>query len=112
MEHRLSDIGTKGLFTYEIEQMLINGSCDMAVHSLKDMPTEFENNLELGAYLKRQSNKDIIIFSKDYTKIEDLPKNAKIGTSSIRREMQLKNINPNFNICNIRGKYSKQDFKR
>jgi hydroxymethylbilane synthase len=103
LEHRLSDIGTKGLFTYEIEQMLINGYCDMAVHSLKDMPTEFENNLELGAYLKRQSNKDIIIFSKDYTKIEDLPKNAKIGTSSIRREMQLKNINPNFNICNIRG---------
>lgn len=103
LENKLSEIGTKGLFTYEIEQMLLNGSCDMAVHSLKDMPTEFGQNLEIGAYLKRECNKDIIVFSKDYKKLQDLPQNAKIGTSSIRREMQLKNINPRFNICNIRG---------
>lgn len=103
LDNKLSQIGSKGLFTYEIEQMILDGSVDMAVHSLKDMPTEFEDGLEIGAYLKRQSNKDIIIFNKGYKKMEDLPQNAKIGTSSIRREMQLKNINPNFNICNIRG---------
>lgn len=103
LEDKLSKIGTKGLFTFEIENMLLNGSVDMAVHSLKDMPTDFIQDLEIGAYIKRKSHEDIIIFNKDYKKLSDLPNNAKIGTSSLRREAQIRRINQKFNICNIRG---------
>lgn len=103
LENKLSQIGSKGLFTEEIERMLIDKSVDMAVHSLKDMPTYLDEKLKIGAYIKRDSHKDIIIFNKNYKKIEDLPKNAKIGTSSTRREQQLKEINPHLEISNIRG---------
>ena len=63
LESRLSEIGSKGLFTFEIEQMLLNKSVDMAVHSLKDMPTRFDDDLQISAYIKRDSQKDIIIFT-------------------------------------------------
>lgn len=103
LDTKLSEIGSKGLFTFEIEQMLLNKTVDMAVHSLKDMPTQFDDNLEISAYIKRHSHKDIIIFNNGYNSITALPENAKIGTSSIRREIQLKKVNPSFNICSIRG---------
>lgn len=103
LDTQLSQIGSKGLFTFEIEQLLLDNSVDMAVHSLKDMPTEFERGLSIGAYIKRHSPKDIIIFSKNYKDIQDLPPNAKIGTSSLRRQAQLKRINEHFEVCSIRG---------
>lgn len=103
LKEKLSEIGTKGLFTFEIEQMLLNGSVDMAVHSLKDMPTDFIQDLKIGAYIKRDSNKDVIVFNKDYKSVKDLPTNAKIGTSSLRREVQIKKIGKDFEVANIRG---------
>ena len=103
LKEKLSEIGTKGLFTFEIEQMLITGSVDMAVHSLKDMPTDFIRDLKIGAYIKRESNKDVIVFNKDYKSVKDLPKNAKIGTSSLRREVQIKKLGKDFEVANIRG---------
>ena len=103
LNNKLSQIGSKGLFTQEIEDMLIKGEVSMAVHSLKDIPTQLNENLQISAYIKRDTNKDIMIFAKNCSNIYDLPQNAKIGTSSIRREVQLKKISPNFEICNIRG---------
>ena len=103
LKEKLSEIGTKGLFTFEIEQMLLNGSVDMAVHSLKDMPTDFIRDLKIGAYIKRESNKDVIVFNKDYKSVKELPKNAKIGTSSLRRELQIKKLGKDFEVANIRG---------
>ena len=88
-DERLSEIGGKGLFSTQIEKELINKSIDIAVHALKDMPTIETNNLITNNFLKRNSPNEILI-SKNNIKFEDLAPDSIIGTSSYRREYQLK----------------------
>lgn len=98
----LSKIGDKGLFTKEIEEALFNNEIDMAVHSLKDLPTKFPDGAKLGAVLKRGEVRDALI-SSDGRKIENLTSHDTIATSSLRRKAQLLRINKNFKIIEIRG---------
>ena len=99
---RLSDIGGKGLFAKQIEKELIDGSIDLAVHALKDMPTIETQNLLTNSFLKRNSPNEILI-SKHKTKFEELKPNSVIGTSSYRREYQLKNKRSDLIYKVIRG---------
>ena len=88
-DERLSEIGGKGLFSKQIEKNLLNNNIDIAVHALKDMPTEETENLLTNNFLKRNSPNEILI-SKNRLKFEELKPNSIIGTSSFRREYQLK----------------------
>jgi len=97
----LSKIGDKGLFTKEIEEALFNHEIDMAVHSLKDLPTVFPEGAKLGAVLKRGEIRDALI-STNGRKIADLTDDV-IATSSLRRKAQLLRINKDFKIIEIRG---------
>jgi hydroxymethylbilane synthase len=98
----LSKIGDKGLFTKEIENALLDKRIDMAVHSLKDLPTILPEGLKLGAVLKRGEYRDALV-SLSGKKLSDLTENDVIATSSLRRRAQLLKINPDFNIIDIRG---------
>ncbi len=98
----LAKVGTKGMFTKEIEEALAAGSVDLAVHSLKDLPTELSPGFEIAAITERQDPRDAFC-SCHYSKIEDLPKNARVGTSSLRRQAQLKAIRPDLEIHALRG---------
>jgi hydroxymethylbilane synthase len=99
----LSKIGDKGLFTKEIENALLDGRVDLAVHSLKDLPTVLPDGLKLGGVLKRAEFRDAFV-SVSGKKIAELDeKTDTIATSSLRRRSQLLKINPNFNIVDIRG---------
>ena len=101
-DERLSEIGGKGLFSTQIEKELINKSIDIAVHALKDMPTIETSNLITNNFLKRNSPNEILI-SKNNIKFEDLEPDSVIGTSSYRREYQLKKKRLNLNYKLIRG---------
>lgn len=90
---------TKGLFTKELEDALLDGRIDIAVHSLKDMPTELPDGLELVAVPEREDPFDAIIGST----LEDLPQGARVGTSALRRQAQLKVLRPDLDIQSIRG---------
>ncbi|MFW5773660.1 MAG: hydroxymethylbilane synthase [Tangfeifania sp.] len=98
----LSKIGDKGLFTKEIENALLEGTVDIAVHSLKDLPTVLPVGLKLGAVLKRGEFRDALV-SKDGRKLNELTPDDTIATSSLRRKAALLRINKNFNIVDIRG---------
>ena len=98
----LSKIGDKGLFTKEIENELLDGSVDLAVHSLKDLPTVLPEGLKLGGVLKRAEFRDALVSSNGKT-IAELDEVDVIATSSLRRRAQLLKINPNFKIIDIRG---------
>jgi len=98
----LSKIGDKGLFTKEMEEALFNHEIDMAVHSLKDLPTKFPEGAKLGAVLERGDIRDALI-SLDGRKIKDLTSKDVIATSSLRRKAQLLRINSDFKIIEIRG---------
>jgi len=98
----LSKIGGKGLFTKELEETIINKEVDIAVHSLKDMPTELPKGLEIAAITKRQDPGDAFVSDK-YESFDKLPKGAKIGTSSLRRRAQLLNKREDLNIFDLRG---------
>ena len=99
---RLSEIGGKNLFCKEIEEKLISNDIDIAVHSLKDMESIENDNLVIGAYIKRNDFRDVIVSNKIRDK-EDLKGKIVIGSSSRRRELQLKKINQNISVVNIRG---------
>ena len=99
---RLSNIGGKGLFSKKIETELINQSIDIAVHALKDMPSIETNGLLTNFYLKRNSPNEIFI-SNNNIRFQDLKPNSTIGTSSYRREYQLKSIRSDLNYKLIRG---------
>jgi len=99
---RLSEMGGKNLFCKEIEEKLISNDIDIAVHSLKDMESIENENLVIGAYIKRNDFRDVIISNKIKDK-EDLKGKIVIGSSSRRRELQLKKINQNISVVNIRG---------
>ena len=99
---KLSQIGGKNLFCKEIEEKLLNKEIDIAVHSLKDMDSVEDKHLIIGAYIKRNDFKDVIISNK-IKSLEDLKEKIVIGSSSRRRELQLKKINKNISVTNIRG---------
>ena len=99
---KLSEIGGKNLFCKEIEEKLISSDIDIAVHSLKDMESIEDEKLIIGAYIKRNDFRDVIISNK-IKKVEDLNNKIVIGSSSRRRELQLKKINQNISVVNIRG---------
>ena len=101
-DRALSEIGGKGLFTKEIEEALLDGSIDIAVHSMKDMPTALPAGLELSTYLPREDVRDAFI-SRQYTSLDDLPKGAVVGTSSLRRRSQLLAHRPDLHVVEFRG---------
>ena len=98
----LAKVGGKGLFVKELEQGMLNRKADIAVHSMKDVPVEFPPGLHLGAVLKRHDPRDAFI-SNNYQTFAELPPRAKIGTSSLRRECQLKAHGKLLRIAELRG---------
>lgn len=92
----------KGIFIKELEQALLDGSIDAAVHSLKDVPSVLLPEFSIAAYLPRADIEDVLISKTGYT-LESLPKNAKVGTSSVRRKAQLLQIRPDCEVLEIRG---------
>ena len=99
---RLSDIGGKGLFSKKIEQELQQKKIDLAVHALKDMPSEEPENLITNCFLERNDPREILVSKKNLT-LYELPTNSIVGTSSFRREFQLKQIRKDLNFKLIRG---------
>ncbi|MEE1229417.1 MAG: hydroxymethylbilane synthase [Lachnospiraceae bacterium] len=102
LDQSLTSFGGKGVFTAELEAQLLSGDIDIAVHSAKDMPMEFPEGLGIGAACKRADMRDIFV-TTDGRKLEDLPKGSIVGTSSLRRELQIKEINPTVTIKLLRG---------
>lgn len=98
----LSKVGTKGMFTKEIEDALAEGRVDLAVHSLKDLPTEISPGFELAAILSREDPRDVFC-SQKFNTIDALPEGARVGTSSLRRQAQLKAIRADLIIHPLRG---------
>ena len=98
----LAKIGGKGLFTKELEEAMLRGEAHIAVHSLKDVPMEFPEGLKLGVITKREDVRDAML-SEKYGCLEDLPQGAVVGTTSLRRRMQLLKLRPDFVIKNLRG---------
>jgi hydroxymethylbilane synthase len=98
----LAKIGGKGLFVKELEQGLLDGSADLAVHSMKDVPVELPDGLHLAVILEREEPFDAFVSNK-FNNLEELPPNAKIGTASLRRQCQLLAKYPNFQIFPLRG---------
>ena len=98
----LAKIGGKGLFTKELEQAMLDDAVDLAVHSLKDMPTEVPDGLVIGAITTRLDPGDAFV-SAHYAAVEDLPVGARVGTSSLRRRAQLLAVRPDLTICDLRG---------
>jgi len=98
----LLKMGGKGVFIKEIEDALLSGAIDLAVHSMKDVPTEIPAGLEFAAILQREDVRDVLA-SKDNRKIEQMPRGARIGTGSLRRASQLLAILPDVAIIPLRG---------
>lgn len=98
----LAKVGAKGIFTKEIEDALAAEQIDLAVHSLKDLPTELAEQFEIAAIPPREDPRDALCSAK-YSDIEQLPRNARVGTSSLRREAQLKALRPDLEIYPLRG---------
>jgi hydroxymethylbilane synthase len=98
----LAKVGTKGMFTKEIEEALAEGRVDLAVHSLKDLPTELSPEFEIAAITKRENPRDVFV-SKKHKSVEELPRGARVGTSSLRRQAQLKALRPDLDIHPLRG---------
>ena len=98
----LAQVGTKGMFTREIEEALAEKRVDLAVHSLKDLPTEIPAGFEIAAITAREDAHDVFC-SGQYNNIEELPNRARVGTSSLRRQAQLKALRPDLDIHPLRG---------
>lgn len=98
----LARVGGKGLFVKEIEEALLDGSVDLAVHSMKDVPTFFPEGLHLFCITEREDPRDAV-FSREGAKLLDLPEGATIGTSSLRRQAQILHARPDFKIAQLRG---------
>ncbi len=98
----LAKVGGKGLFVKEIEEALLDGRIDFAVHSLKDVPTELPKGLEVSVFPEREDPRDALI-SKSGAGLKGLPEGARVGTSSLRRMAQLRAVRPDLTIENLRG---------
>jgi hydroxymethylbilane synthase len=105
LDQPLSEIGAKGLFTRELEVALSKGKIDCAVHSLKDLPTEFPDGLEIAAQLEREDPRDVLIVNRGTgaESINDLPAGSRVGTSSLRRRAQLLALRPDLEVVELRG---------
>jgi hydroxymethylbilane synthase len=95
----LAKVGTKGLFTKEIEEALLDGRAHLAVHSLKDLPTELPEGLVLAAVPEREDPRDAVVGKT----LADLPLGARVGTSSLRRAAQLRHLRPDLQVESVRG---------
>ncbi|MFR1903781.1 MAG: hydroxymethylbilane synthase, partial [Veillonella sp.] len=102
LEKPLAQVGGKGLFTAELEEAMHKGDIDIAVHSLKDMPTELPEGLTLGAISAREVPYDALV-SPVYKTLDKLPEGARVGTSSLRRQAQLLHVRPDLKVEVIRG---------
>jgi hydroxymethylbilane synthase len=98
----LSKVGTKGMFTKEIEEALADGAIDVAVHSLKDLPVDLNPGFELAAITLREDPHDVFL-SRNCNSVAELRNGARVGTSSLRRQAQLKAIRPDLEISPLRG---------
>lgn len=98
----LKEIGNKGLFTKEIEEAMLSGAIDIAVHSMKDMPVEQPEGLLLDTYLPREDTRDAFV-SPSVARLADLPEGAVVGTSSLRRKAQLLNFRNDLRVVEFRG---------
>ncbi len=98
----LAQVGTKGMFTKEIEEALFDNRVDLAVHSLKDLPTEIPADFEIAAITTREDARDVFC-SRKFSSIEELPVGARVGTSSLRRQAQLKALRADLDIYPLRG---------
>ncbi len=98
----LAKIGGKGLFTKELETSMLTGESHIAVHSLKDVPMDFPDGLKLAIITKRHDPRDALL-SQKYATIEELPQKAVVGTTSLRRRMQILRVRPDLTIKNLRG---------
>jgi len=98
----LAKVGGKGLFVKELETGMLEGRADLAVHSMKDVPVEFPEGLGLAAVLPREDPRDVLI-SNEYSSIEGLPQGARVGTSSLRRQCQLRRVRPDLEVLDLRG---------
>ncbi|HEV2715273.1 MAG TPA: hydroxymethylbilane synthase [Terriglobales bacterium] len=98
----LAKVGTKGMFTKEIEEALAAGRVDLAVHSLKDLPTEIAPEFQIAAITKREDPRDVFC-SQKYSNVDELPRGARVGTSSLRRQAQLKALRSDLEIYPLRG---------
>jgi hydroxymethylbilane synthase len=101
-EVALSKVGTKGMFTKEIEEALAAREVDLAVHSLKDVPTELQAEFELAAVMKREDPRDAFV-STHFPDLTALPREGRTGTSSLRRQCQLKAMRPDLQVISLRG---------
>ena len=102
LDRPLSEVGGKGLFTKEIEEALLDGSIDLAVHSSKDMPTVLPDGLFISAFLPREDVRDAWI-SPRAKSLADLPAGAKVGTSSLRRRAMVRRLRPDLEVVEFRG---------
>ena len=98
----LAKVGGKGLFVKELELGILEGEADLAVHSMKDVPVEFPDGLGLAAILEREDPRDALI-SNAFTSIDTLPQGARVGTSSLRRQCQLRARRPDLEVLDLRG---------
>jgi hydroxymethylbilane synthase len=102
LDSPLARIGGKGLFVKELEQGMLEGSADIAVHSMKDVPAELPPGLDIGAILEREDPRDAFV-SNRYGSIDALPEAALVGTSSLRRQCQLRACRPDLQLLDLRG---------
>ncbi len=98
----LAKVGGKGLFVKELEVGMLEGAADIAVHSMKDVPVEFPDGLHLAIICEREDPRDAFV-SNHYKSLDELPQGAKVGTSSLRRSVQLKAYRPDLEILDLRG---------
>ena len=98
----LFSVNEKGIFEKEVDRAVLEERADFAVHSIKDIPTELDGDLVIASILKRESPNDVLI-GKSKIKLEELPKNSRVGTSSLRRAVQIKRKNPEVTVIPIRG---------
>ena len=105
LDEPLSAIGAKGLFTHEIEVALSKGKIDCAVHSLKDLPTDLPEELEIVALLEREDPRDVLVVNRETGAegLDDLPAGSRVGTSSLRRRAQLMARRPDLEVVELRG---------
>ncbi|MCL7454175.1 MAG: hydroxymethylbilane synthase [Anaerolineae bacterium] len=102
-DRALAQVGGKGLFVKEIEAALLAGEIDLAVHSLKDMPTQLPEALSLGAILERADPRDALVVAGEACDVDGLPAGARVGTSSLRRQAQLLAARPDLQVLDVRG---------
>jgi hydroxymethylbilane synthase len=102
-DRKLIEAGGKGLFTKEIDEALLNGDAAIAVHSMKDVPTQLPPGLVLAAILEREDPRDILLTATGSAQLSDLPQGARLGTASLRRQAQALALRPDLEIITLRG---------